>query len=141
MMQILQIPVALLDDVWPHVWPHLSRGVAVSGKSREELAADILADRTRVWVATTEAPRKVHAAWLTEIGEADGKRVVWIYGLGGKAPDAWAEPMVDAMVDYIKSEGAVAGRFAGKRGWQRYIPGSVPVGTEAGETIFERAVA
>ncbi len=140
-MDILCIAPANLDDVWPHVWPHLERGVAVAGRERVELAADILADRARVWIATGDRPRQVYAAWLTEIVSDGGQRVVVVFGLGGKRAFKWAADVDAKMAEYAAAEGCKVFRFAGSRGWARHLPHCREIGHMDGDTLFERAVA
>ncbi len=138
-MDILPIPLAHLDDVWPHVWPHLRRGVDVCGRSREALAADILADRARVWIASSDdGRRQVHAAWLTEIVGEDGVRYLAVFGLGGQGAAVWAEPLEAAMVAYARAECCKTIRFNGSRAWGRHLPRCKPIRRDGDLTVFER---
>ena len=138
--QILPIPLDMLDDYWPHVWPHLAKGVEVSGRSRADLAADILHDRARVWCAATEQGTRVSAAWLTELLNDGGRRVLNVYGMGGQKPDEWVQAFADAMESYARAEGCVAARYAGRKGWARYRPEYRQIGESGGEAIYERAL-
>jgi hypothetical protein len=138
--QILPIPLDMLDDYWPHVWPHLAKGVEVSGRTRAELAADILHDRARVWFAATDGGRRVSAAWLTEVLSDDGRRVLNVYGMGGERPADWVQEFADEMERYARAEGCAAARYAGREGWARYRPEYRKIGNVGGEAIFERAL-
>lgn len=140
-MDILCIPPAELDDFWPYVWPHLERGVAVTGRERVELAADIIADRARVWIATGGAPRQVYAAWFTEIISDGAGKVVVVFGLGGSRAYKWAADVDAKMAEYAAAEGCKRFQFAGSRGWTRHLPHCREIGTMHGDTLFERAVA
>lgn len=138
---MLCIPTADLDDWWPHVWPHLSRGVEVAGRDRVDLAADILADRARVWIAAGDNPRQVYAAWMTEIVMVEKGKCVVVFGLGGKRAFKWAANVDAKMAEYAAAEGCAVFQFAGSRGWARHLPHCREIGRMHGETIFERAVA
>lgn len=140
MTDIAQIPVAALDDFWPHVWPSLQHGLAVAGKERHEIAADILADRARVWIATAGEPVRVKAAWLTEVTN-DGQRRLVVFGLGGADPKDWIADLEQEMLAFARAEKCATVRFAGRRGWVRLLPDCRQIGQFGGEPIFERAVA
>lgn len=137
-MDILPIPLAHLDDVWPHVWPHLRRGVEVCGRSREQLAADILDDRVRVWMAASD--RAVSAAWLTEIVTHEGKRCLMVFGLGGSDPTAWIEQLETRMAGYAKDERCDLARFAGRKGWSKLLSQCRQVGVIEGEALYQRDI-
>jgi len=137
-MNILPIPVSSLDDLWPHVWPHLKRGVEVCGRSREQLAADILSDRARVWCASSEVNAAVYAAWLTEIVTHEGRRCLMVFGLGGAYPTAWITQLEDRMAAYARDENCALARFAGRKGWSKLLSQCRQVGTIEGETLYQR---
>lgn len=140
-MHILPIPLSQMDDWWPHIWPHLSRGVEVCGRPREELAQDIIHDRARVWMAAGDNPVRVTAAWLTEVVVEPGKRTLMIFGMGGDRPSEWASDAASRMEAYAREEGCTAARFAGRKGWARFHEGCKEVGRVGSETVYERAIA
>ena len=140
-IDIVPVPADRLDDAWPHIWPALAKGVEVSGLERREIAAGILTERMRVWMATGHGPTRVMAAWLTQILTVNGKRCLVVFGLGGEKPAAWAGDLERAMTAYAAAEGCSLFQFAGKRGWLRFMSGWREAGRVDGQPYYERAVA
>lgn len=139
--EILPVPLDMLDDYWPHVWPHLAKGVEVSGRTRAQLAEDMLRDRARVWFASTSPPRRIRAAWFTEIVQVDGLRTLSMFGIGGEAPTEWVGDAFARMEAYAIDEECSAALFTGRKGWSRLGSGYEAVRLTNGESVFRKVLS
>lgn len=139
-VEILPLPVTMLDDYWPHIRPVIAKGIEVCGRPKHQLGEDIIFDRVRVWFATTDEPRRrILAAWLTEVVEDNG-RCLMVFGMGGEQPAAWVDAARERMEQYGRDEKCRAARYAGRKGWSRMLPDYKP--TISGDvTVYERAIA
>jgi hypothetical protein len=138
-IRVLSIPPHLQDEMWPHVAPWLTKGLAAAHTSTlDEIRRDLANGTDHLW-AVFENDTLV-AAFVTAIYVDQGS-YLGVYALGGRGLRHWAREIDQTMQAEAKRCGVDRVRFAGRRGWSRVLPGLVLRGALQGHDIYERAVA
>ncbi len=145
-IKVVCVPPDMLEEAWPHVGPLLLKGqLEMTGNMRQALRnlagglVEVLGRKVQVWAVCDDGAKRVLAAMASEIVVEDGRKVVWVTGMGGEKITRWGKPLSDRMAAFAKAEGCEAVRFAGRPALQRAY-GSVRCVGEYGDglLLFER---
>lgn len=82
--------------------------------------ADVIAGRSLLWMAL-EGEQIQNAAAVTDLTEANGKKICTIVGCGGEPREAWFGLLGD-LEEYARREGCAEMRIIGRVGWKRLLP-------------------
>lgn len=140
--RIIPIPPMMIGDMWPHVVPHLIKGLTkATDLTLRQVADDLVAGSDQLWCVIWRD--KVVAAFLTSVFEDDAdqnRRYLGVYALGGEGIEAWGKLLGEKMIEAAKSAGCASVRFTGREAWSRVLPAYRTVGRRGSEAVFERAV-
>lgn len=130
-----------MDEMMPHLAPHLARGFEHVKMDPAGLADEIRNDLTQVWAVFLD--NKIVAAFLTSIhAMPDETKTLDIFGLGGEAAPSWGATLSDVMADFARKNGCNRFVFAGRKAWERICGNVTVIGVRAGDHMsFERIVA
>ena len=137
-IRVVATPPDMFAQAWAHCGPMMLKGLAAADVDLREIMDRVVDRSMQLWLILDGY--KVVACFLTEIFEADGKKIVGIGGLSGENPGQWCKALTDRIEQFAKTEGATAVRFGGKTGWRRLLPHYDPIGKDGAAEIFERAV-
>ena len=110
-----------VGEVWPHV-SALLKGACCRTRLNAfaDIEADILADRSLLWLAWNGGAIESAAATLLIKSESD--KVCIITVCGGSGMKHWLH-LVGQIEDYARREGCTRMRIYGRRGWLRLLDG------------------
>ena len=139
--RIIPIPPHLIGEMWPHVAPHLMKGLAkATDLTLRQVVDDLVNGTDQLWCVIDR--ERVLAAFLTAIyiDEDRNERFLGLYGLGGTDFKLWGH-MLDARISQAAlAAGCARIRFAGREAWSRVFPQYAITGHRGDEAIYERAV-
>lgn len=136
-IRIIPIPLHMLEPMWPHVAPLLTKGLAAARTSTlEGIQRDLANETDHLW-AVFENERLV-AAFCTAV-YVDQGAYLGVYALGGRGLWKWAREIDAAMQTEARRRGVDRIRFAGRKAWSRVLPGLAHKGSMMGHEIWERA--
>lgn len=138
--RIIPIPPHMIGDMWPHVVPHLLKGLTkATDVTLRQVADDLVAGNDQLWCVMHRD--RVLAAFLTAVYlDDDGGRFLGVYGLGGTEIELWGRELGDRMLEAAIATGAASVRFTGREAWSRVLPQYRITGQRGSEAIYERAV-
>ena len=137
-IRVLPIPANLVDVMWPHVCPWLTKGLAAAQTSTlDGILRDVNNGTDHLWCIFEN--EGLVGAFVTAVYVDQGK-YLGIYGLGGRGLRNWAREIDLAMQTEARRCGVDRYRFAGRRGWSRVLPGLAHRGAVNGHDIWERAL-
>lgn len=149
-IEIVCVPPDMIGPMWAHIGPHLLKGQLeiMRGDLRAAMAALTIvivaaqAGEKHLWAVIDDESKAVLAAMISEIREEDGRRIVWVTGMGGEHIMRWGKAMSDRMAEFAKAEGCEAYRFHGRKALLRAYRNVRIIGNhDAGVHLFERAVS
>jgi len=114
---VRQIPVPLLDHVWPHVCDWIAERVVARSKGRfslQGIAGKLLRGEWQLWVVWDGAYRAVLATELSAEGVA---RINFATGRGA---DDWAH-LIGDIEQWAKEQGAHCLEMLARKGWARHM--------------------
>lgn len=110
-----------IDAMWPHVSGWFQAAVDRCGDwTLEALKDELNFERALLWVLWDGSALK--AAAVTQMTIVPRGKVCSVLACGGSRASTWREA-ISAIEDYAKSEGCVAMRMQGRRGWLRALEG------------------
>lgn len=118
-IRVLPVPSHLVDAMWSHVSPWLSKGVTAGATTLARVREDIANDTDRLWVVFQD--EKPVAAFVTAVYVDQGS-YLGVYALGGRGVWRWARDIYGAMQVEARSRGVDRVRFVGRKGWSRVLP-------------------
>jgi hypothetical protein len=119
-IQCICIDPAHVERVWPMV-SDLIRAAMRKGRISEfaDVERAVLDGAQLLWVAADA--RAIWAAAVTALGYANGEKLCTIVACGGCERARWL-PLKAELENFAKTEGCVAIRMHGRRGWVRALP-------------------
>ncbi len=135
------IPPELHAASWPIALPFLRKASETCEESEAELARRLAEKEAQLWLVVDLARLSTEAAFLTSVHDGGKGRFLWLFGLGGREPRAWALAVQTAVTTFAKHERCGAVRFSGSKAWKRLLRGvSVIAAHVRGEPIYEWGV-
>ncbi len=124
-MKLLQIPPALIDQVWPSVEPFLSRAISYC---RGTHVISTTHDRAKsgsaqLWVAVEDKkPHTIRAAAITNLSQfPSGSRALTIELLGGEKFDVFVD-LRDELEAWALQNGCNLIFIWARKGWAKKLP-------------------
>jgi hypothetical protein len=137
--KIVAIPPFMVVDMWPHIAPHICKGLtAASNVTMRDIVDGVSAGTDILWAVFVDG--EVAAAFVTALYEESTSFFVGVYALGGRGISRWGDLLGETMAGYALNVGASHVRFMGREAWSRVLPTYEITGRCGTETIFERAV-
>jgi len=137
-IRILPIPSHLVDVMWPHLVPWLTKGLAAAKTSTlDGIRQDVANETDQLWAIFQN--ESLVGAFVSAVYTDQGS-YLGIYALGGRGLRNWARDIDLAMQTEARRRGVDRCRFAGRRGWSRVLSGLAHKGTFGGHEVWERAV-
>lgn len=139
-VEILCVPPELVDRMAEAAHDLLARGLATAPeRSFAEHIEAVKDGKAQMWVALRSD--RLLAAFLTEIVRGPEVKFVGVFGMGGVQVNIWRDALREVLVPFAAAERCDCIRFAGRAAWGRIFRDCRVIGSERGETIFERAAA
>jgi hypothetical protein len=148
-LRIVCIAPAMIGQMWPLISPWLLKAQLAMGNSLRD-AMETLTEGTvaaaegryQLWAILDHDSRRCLGAFVTEIIEERGKKLVWVTSLAGEGILRWGPLLSERMAEFAKAEGCKAIRFAGRKGLLRaYRKVRIVDDYDAQSFVFERAVS
>jgi len=136
-IQIFCVPPSDFGKWWPHVGGLLLRGMHTTKMAVLDTMDRIRNGAMQLWLVSDGAG--VLAAFLTEIAEDAGRKVMTLGALAGEAPKRWAVAVSDRVGEYARAEGCEALRCYGSEAWSRLAPSFQVIGERDGVAMMEQA--
>jgi hypothetical protein len=135
--RIVAIPPFLVVDMWPHLEPHIRKGLtAATDVTMRDIVDGVSAGTDQLWAVFVDG--EVAAAFVTALHDEPTSFFVGVYGLGGRDLNRWADLLGETMASYGMQVGASCVRFHGREAWSRVLPSYQITGHNAGHAVFER---
>jgi hypothetical protein len=136
-IRIMPLPPHLVDAMWPHVVPWLTKGLtAATTLTLEDIHRDVKNETDQIWMIFEN--ESLVGAFVSAV-YLDQGAYLGLYALGGKRMRTWAKAVDDEMQKEAVRRGLIRIRFAGREPWARVLPGLIRVGTLHNHAIWERA--
>jgi hypothetical protein len=137
-IRIIPIPSHLVDVMWPHLVPWLTKGLAAAKTSTlDGIRQDVANGTDHLWAIFQN--EGLVGSFVTAVYTDQGS-YLGIYALGGRGLRNWANDIDLAMQTEARRCGVNRYRFAGRRGWSRVLSGLAYRGRFGGDHVWERAV-
>lgn len=121
--ELVLIPAAHLETVWPLAEPHLRRAMTFADGefTLDEARACIGDGRFQLWLGWDVAERRAIGAGVTEIFDYPRKRVCFLVLWASDAPRSrWLESL-QTVERWAKGQGCKGMRLLGRKGWARVL--------------------
>lgn len=136
-IRVLAVAPHLVEPMWPHVAPLLTKGLAAATTSTlPDIRRDLANETDTLW--TVFENERLVAAFVTAV-YVDQGAYLGVYALGGSGLPKWARAIDAAMQDEARRRGLSCIRFAGRKAWSRVLPGLECKGRLGPHEIWERA--
>src|SRR5262245_13877263 len=118
--QAVCVDPARVHEAWPLIAPFIRQAAERDDLSDlGRIAQDLHTGAALLWLAWDG--KTVHAAAVTQLDVANGRKFCTITACGGRALRRWLS-LIGALERFALEEGCTSVRIYGRRGWARTLP-------------------
>lgn len=118
-MEVSLVPADMLEGMWPHIFPHLSKAAEYTfGRYEpEDIFAYVASGEAHLWVALDEDG--VVGITVTRFWQYPRKRCLDMVFIGGDEGFKWKEPMLEMLQNWARDHGCEVIESSGRPGFAR----------------------
>lgn len=118
-MNIFCVDPSQIDQYWPAVSHLIKPALQDTLSDFDTVSAEVMAGRNLLWLIWDGT--EIHAAVVTSLGIANGRKHCTIVACGGKQMLLWRH-LIDRIEKFARNEGCKSLAIMGRRGWSKIYP-------------------